>query len=124
MKYRSHFLLLFPCREKLGPKRIGFLMLHSRAKVFETIEQHQAELRRLGVRGLQLFGSTVRDETHASSDLDFVVQLEKNSFRSYMDVKFFLEDLFLCSVDLVLSDTIKPQLRDSILQEAVHAPGF
>jgi len=99
-------------------------MLLSRSRVFETIEQHQAELRNLGVRDLQLFGSTVRDEVQASSDLDFVVQFEKNSFRAYMDTKFFLEDIFHCSVDLVLRDTIKPQLRDSILQEAIHAPGF
>ncbi len=99
-------------------------MLLSRTNVFETIERHQAELRRLGVRGLQLFGSVVRDEARASSDLDFVVRLEKNSFGAYMDTKFFLEDLFQCPVDLVLHDTIKPRLRANILQEAIHAPGF
>ncbi|MCG8451189.1 MAG: nucleotidyltransferase family protein [Pirellulales bacterium] len=92
--------------------------------MFETIAQHQAELRRLGVRRLQLFGSAVRNETNGASDLDFIVQLEENSFGAYMDVKFFLEDLFHCPVDLVLPDTIKPQLRDHILQEATDAPGF
>ncbi len=96
----------------------------SRDNVFETIEQHQAKLRDLGVRSLQLFGSVVRDEATTSSDLDFVVKLRTNSFDAYMDTKFFLEDLFHCSVDLVLSDTIRPQLRDQILQEAIHVPGF
>ncbi len=99
-------------------------MTLSRSNVFDTIEQHQAELRRLGVRSLQLFGSTVRDEAQVSSDLDFVVQLKNNSFDAYMETKFFLEDLFHCSVDLVLHDTIKPQLRSRILQEAIHVPGF
>ena len=43
---------------------------------------------------------------------------------AYMDLKFFLEELFGCSVDLVLADTIKPQLRRSIMREMIHAPGL
>ena len=41
-----------------------------------------------------------------------------------MDLKRFLEQLFECSVDLVLTDTIKPRLRATILAEALHAPGL
>jgi len=96
----------------------------SRDEVFRQIDQHQAKLRELGVSQLQLFGSVVRDEAGVASDLDFVVRLKKNSFDSYMDIKLFLEDLFSCSVDLVFADAIKPSLREGILQEAVHTPGF
>ena len=96
----------------------------TRAHVFEEISRHQSELRGLGVVKLQLFGSAVRNEAHEESDLDFLVQLTKNTFSRYMKVKFFLEDLFGCSVDLVLPDTIKPRLRNTILEEAVDAPGF
>jgi hypothetical protein len=56
--------------------------------------------------------------------LDFVVEFERKSFDAYMDLKFLLEDLFGCSVDLVLKEAIKPRLREAILGEAVHAPGF
>jgi len=41
-----------------------------------------------------------------------------------MDLKAFLEGLFRCPVDLVLSDAIKPRLRQRILKESVHAPGL
>jgi len=99
-------------------------MLLSRKKVFEKIEQHQHELRKLGVRQLQLFGSATRNESRQTSDLDFIVQLDVTSFNAYMDVKLLLEDIFNSPVDLVLADAIKPQLRDNILQEAIHAPGF
>ncbi len=99
-------------------------MSHSREEVFKTIVQHQHELRGLGVLQLQLFGSAARNESSETSDLDFVVQLETTSFDAYMDVKLLLEDTFHCSVDLVLADTIKPQLRDHILPEAIHIPGF
>jgi len=102
----------------------GAAMLLSRDDVFRKIGQHRAELCELGVSQLQLFGSVVRDEAGMASDLDFLVRLKKNTFDSYMGVKIFLEDLFNCPVDLVLTDAIKPMLRKGILQEAVHAPGF
>src|SRR3989338_8102748 len=97
--------------------------MQTRENVLRRLQEHQHEMRRLGVRRLGLFGSTVRGERSPSSDLDFLVELERNSFDAYMDLKFFLEDLFQCPVDLVLSDTIKPQLRNDILKEAVYVPG-
>jgi predicted nucleotidyltransferase len=41
-----------------------------------------------------------------------------------MGLKHFLEDLFDCRVDLVLSNTIKPRLRSRILKETVNAAGL
>ena len=81
-------------------------------------------MRRLGVRRLGLFGSAVRGESRPDSDLDFLVELERNSFDAYMDLKFFLEDLFQCRVDLVLADTIKPRLREGILKETEYVSGL
>ena len=99
-------------------------MVASRKQIFDTLGQHHQQLRELGVCKLQLFGSSARNEATADSDLDFVVELLQNNFDSYMGVKFYLEDLFRCQVDLVLADSIKPLLREKILKEAVDAPGF
>jgi predicted nucleotidyltransferase len=96
----------------------------TRSQIFSTLTPHRDEIRRFGVRGLRLFGSAVRDEAGEDSDLDFLVDLDPATFDNYMDLKFFLEDLFGRKVDLVLADTIKPRLRERILEEAVHAPGF
>ena len=96
----------------------------NRADIFTTLTAHRDEIRRFGVRALSLFGSAVRDEAGADSDFDFLVDLEPATFDNYMDLKFFLEDLFGRKVDLVLADAIKSRLRESILEEAVHAPGF
>ena len=96
----------------------------TRAGVLERIAEKRVELQRLGVRSLALFGSGARDDLAPGSDLDFVVEFERKSFDAYMDLKFFLEELFDCSVDLVIKDAIKPSLRETILTEAVHAPGF
>ena len=67
------------------------------------------------------FGSCARGEATQSSDLDFVVELQNETFDAYMDLKEFLEELFHCSVDLVLIDAIKPRLRETILGEAIYA---
>jgi uncharacterized protein len=99
-------------------------MVASRQQVLETIEQHQEALRSFGVRKLQLFGSAARNEVTADSDLDFVVDLVANTLDSYMGLKYYLEEVFGCPVDLVLADAIKPRLRDRILGEAIDAPGF
>ena len=53
-----------------------------------------------------------------------MVEFETKSFDAYMDLKAFLERLFQWPVDLVLRDTIKPRLRDTILRETLYAPGF
>ncbi|MBI3127811.1 MAG: nucleotidyltransferase family protein [Candidatus Tectomicrobia bacterium] len=88
----------------------------------KALEPRRAELRRLGVKRLALFGSSVRGDAEEKSDLDFLVELDPKSFDAYMDVKFFLEDLFGRKVDLVLADALKPRLRPRILAEAVDVP--
>lgn len=92
--------------------------------VIRTLEENREVIRRMGVVRLGLFGSCARGEENATSDLDFIVELETRSFDAYMDVKAFLEGLFKCPVDLVLENTIKARLRPSIMNEAVHATGL
>jgi predicted nucleotidyltransferase len=96
----------------------------SQNEILKMISDHRDEISCFGVRQLGLFGSAVRGEATQDSDLDFLVEFETKSFDAYMDLKFFLEDLFSCQVDLVIADAIKPRLRESILKEAVHASGF
>ena len=45
------------------------------------------------------------------------------TFDNYMDLKFFLEDLFNCKVDLVIVETIKPELKSHILENVKYATG-
>ena len=98
--------------------------MQTRKDVLRRLQGHQQVMRRLGVRRLGLFGSAARGESRPDSDLDFLVELERNSFDAYMDLKFFLEDLFQCRVDLGLADTVKPRLREVILKETAYGPGL
>ena len=52
-------------------------------------------------------------------DLEF--DETKITFDNYMDLKFYLEDLFKREVDLVIESSIKPRLKDNIMREVVYA---
>lgn len=69
-------------------------------EILATLTQHREELRGWGVQSIGLFGSYRRGEAKPGSDMDFLVTLERSSFDDYMDLMFFLEDLFGCKVDI------------------------
>jgi hypothetical protein len=79
------------------------------------------DLRRFGVRSLELFGSLARDEAHAGSDVDFLVEFDDGpTFDQFMDLKFFLEDLLARRIDLVTRAALKPRMRPVVEREAVR----
>jgi uncharacterized protein len=90
--------------------------------VLAEVERHVDELKRLGVKRLGLFGSVARGEATLDSDLDFIVDLERETFDCYFDTKFLLEDLFGCRVDLVMTDVLKPRLRPRVMSEVRYVP--
>ncbi len=65
----------------------------------------------------------MRGEGKEGSDIDVLIELEEKyeTFDNYMDLKYFLEDLFGRKVDLVTVEALRPQLKDNILQEVVYA---
>jgi len=73
------------------------------------------------VRRIGVFGSHARGDADLHSDVDVLVELDQPTFDHYMDLKFFLEQLFNANVDLVMADTVKPRLRPYINQEVVYA---
>jgi len=76
---------------------------------------------RFTVVRIGIFGSFIRDEAGPESDVDILVELAEPTFDHYMDLKFFLEELFQRPVDLVMVDTLKPRLKPIIDKEVVYA---
>jgi predicted nucleotidyltransferase len=67
-----------------------------------------------------LFGSFARGHNTTNSDLDFLVEFEgETTFDRYMDLKFWLEDLFDKPVDLVTKRSLRKEISQKILQEAI-----
>jgi uncharacterized protein len=89
-----------------------------------TLKEHEKLIRqKFGVRRIGIFGSFARGEEREDSDLDVLVVFEEGqkTFDNYMDLKFYLEDLFGREVDLVTERALKPQLKDIIMKEVVYA---
>jgi predicted nucleotidyltransferase len=75
-------------------------------------------LRRYGVSKAALFGSVVRGQMQADSDIDILVQIDSDiSLLEFVGLKLELEEALNKNVDLVEYDTIKPLLRENILKE-------
>jgi len=88
------------------------------------LKEHEKLIRqKFGVKRIGIFGSFARGEEREDSDLDVLVVFEEGqkTFDNYMDLKFYLEDLFGREVDLVTERALKPQLKDIIMKEVVYA---
>ena len=67
-----------------------------------------------------IFGSVVRGETSDDSDIDILVDIKKNiSLLEFVKLKMQLEKKLGKKVDLIEYQTLKPALRDKILQEQI-----
>ena len=76
--------------------------------------------RTYGASNVRVFGSVARGQADASSDVDFVVELDKG--RSLLDLGGLLmdlQDLLGRPVDIVTERGLRPRIRDRVLREAV-----
>jgi len=76
---------------------------------------------RYQVNRLALFGSVVRDDFRADSDVDVLISFDpaaRVSFMTLGKMKRELSLIFRRPVDLVPQDGLKPAIRDEILASA------
>lgn len=91
-------------------------------EIFELIRQKKSEFDRFGASRIGLFGSQIRGEASAESDIDFIVEFvtgQKNH-DNYINLCLFLEDLFNKKIDLLTLESLSPHLKDRILGEAQY----
>lgn len=98
--------------------------MESRSEILQLLEENRSKIKSFGVRRLGIFGSVARNEQTETSDIDVLVELEKETFRGYMGLLLFLEDLFGRKVDLAIKDSIKPRIKDRVLSETVYVKGL
>jgi predicted nucleotidyltransferase len=69
---------------------------------------------------LEIFGSYVRHEQRKTSDLDMLVTFSKPpSLLKFAHLENYLSDNLGVKVDLVMKDSLKPHIGQSILREAI-----
>ncbi len=90
-----------------------------KAYIFECLKLHSNEIKALGVHSLGLFGSFVRGTATDNSDIDLLVSFEpkQKTYDNFMDLSFFLEDLFQRKVELVTPQALSKHIGPHILKE-------
>lgn len=96
----------------------------STEQITSLLQNNRNRLRDYGVRDISLFGSVVRGEEHAQSDVDLLIEFEpdaKIGLFAFARLQRMLTEILGCNVDLVTPDALHKELKDAILKEAVHA---
>ncbi len=80
------------------------------------LKRHEADLRRLGVEHLYLFGSTARDEAQPDSDVDLFFDHPEGSMGLFglMDVQAVAAHILGRKVDVMTRRSLHPALRSQI----------
>lgn len=68
-----------------------------------------------------IFGSVARGDESANSDIDVLVEFtEKADLFDFVGLAIFLEEKLHRRVDVVLSDTIKSEIKSAVMKEAIY----
>jgi len=101
----------------------GLELIMSTDQLSRILQANRKTLEHHGVKSLAVFGSLVRGEARADSDIDLLVEFipgtEPGLFE-FIELRDSLSRLLHATVDLATPDALHPALRDSILREAVH----
>jgi uncharacterized protein len=91
-------------------------------RIMQTLKALLPDLRdRYGVTTLGVFGSYVRGEQTADSDLDLLVEFDQRplTLLQFIALEYELSDRLHIKVDLVEKAVLKPTIGKHILQEVV-----
>ncbi len=97
----------------------------TRETALALLNEHRDELAAFGLRRLAVFGSVARNEAGPDSDVDVLVDFSgEPTFKRYAGLYDSLEDILLCPVDLVTSDSLRNPLRASVERDACDVQGL
>ncbi len=98
-------------------KAVDFNMVEN---IIQILQNHKKEIeQRYSVKRIGIFGSYVRDKQKETSDIDILVEFHNPTFDNFMDLLFYLKDLFGKEVDLITSNSLSPYMKPFIEKEIV-----
>jgi hypothetical protein len=93
-----------------------------RDRAIETLRAHEAELKRLGVEHLFMFGSTARGDAREDSDVDLFFDHPRGSIGLYelLDVQATASRILGHKADVMTRRSLHRVLRDGIEAAALQ----
>lgn len=93
--------------------------------IMELLNKHNDILRKCKVKKIGLFGSYAKGRQNKHSDIDFLVEFEEPTFDNFMDLVFYLEELFDRRVEILTPDGIKSirikEISQDIKRSVIYA---
>lgn len=98
--------------------------LRNKKEILSLLADHKQELLNYGVLEIGLFGSYVRNEATKESDIDLLVDIskDKKTFRNFMALSYYLEELLGKKVELVTKQSLSPYIGPHILKTVEYVP--
>ena len=95
----------------------------NKEQAIKILEENREELSKIfGVRKIGLFGSIVRDQQSMTSDIDIVIEIEreKKQLHNFLSLRRYIEQKLGRTVDLGIESAVKPVVRKAIAKEIVY----
>jgi len=92
--------------------------------ILKMLAAHRPQLEAYGVKKIGLFGSYLRNEATENSDIDLLVDIEKDkkTLKNFLALNFYLEDIFGKKVELVTTQSLSPYIGPHILKTVEYVP--
>lgn len=88
--------------------------------VLNILKTHKNDIKtKYDVKRIGIFGSDAKGLQNEDSDIDILVEFEKPSFDNFMELSFYLEDLFHKKVDLLTPNSLSPFMKTSLEKEVI-----
>ncbi len=95
----------------------------TKENILAILKSHKAELEKYGVSNIGLFGSYLRNEQSAKSDIDLLIDFEpeKENFDNYMAVYDIFENLFKNEkIEIVTKNGLSKYIGPKILNNVMY----
>ena len=94
-------------------------------EILQILQNHLPYMKEnFGLRSIALFGSYAKENANANSDIDLLVDIakEKKTFRNFMALCYYLEELLGKKVELVTKQSLSPYIGPHILKTVAYVP--
>lgn len=86
-------------------------------EIISALKKHHDVLEQYKVKKIGLFGSYARGEQTSNSDIDFLIDFKEPTFDNFMNLVFFLENIFNTHVELITDGNLSPYMLPYIEKE-------